>query len=157
RPVYVRGVGAVTPLGRTWPESAARLAEGRSAIGPVRSFDAGGFPCSVGATVDTILARGDRRLALAREAAAEAWTAAALSCDPAALGVFIGAESGRLAFDLVIALSRAGGGAAFDYAMFGERSRPLAARIDAPALSPAAVASALAADIGALGPVETIS
>ena len=36
RPVYVRGVGAVTPLGRTWPESAARLAEGRSAIGEVR-------------------------------------------------------------------------------------------------------------------------
>ena len=45
RAVHVRGAGALTPLGSTWPESRAALAAGRCAIETVRHFDVADFPC----------------------------------------------------------------------------------------------------------------
>ncbi|MES2299571.1 MAG: beta-ketoacyl-[acyl-carrier-protein] synthase family protein [Pseudomonadota bacterium] len=161
RRVYVRGVGALTALGGTWPESVAALAEGRSAIGPVRGFDVRNFPSTVAAAIDGFAHSGDRRLALARVAAREAWVAAGL--DTAAppferLGVFLGAESGRAPFETLLALTRAAGaGSSFDHRQFGVHARASAAHFDASLISPAAVTSVLAREYGAGGPALTIS
>lgn len=156
--VFVRGTGAVTALGRTWPASLQALAEGRSAIGPVSGFDVTHFPSTVAAAIDGFAHTGDRRLALARVAAREAWLAADI--DPASdrLGIFLGAESGRAPFATLLALTRAaGGGSRFDHAQFGTQAGPLAAQFDASIISPAAVTSALALEYGASGPAVTIS
>jgi 3-oxoacyl-[acyl-carrier-protein] synthase II len=177
RRVHVRGVGAYTPLGETWPETARALAEGRSGIRPVTAFDATGFPCTVAAAIadgcaprpsgsggaasggPSSVDHEDRRLPFARRAAREAWAMAGVAAEPARIGVFVGAESGRGRFPTVLGLARAarspGGG--FDRAQFARDARPFADRIDASVISPSAVASALAADVGAAGPVETIS
>ncbi|MDI1432336.1 beta-ketoacyl-[acyl-carrier-protein] synthase family protein [Polyangium sorediatum] len=159
RRVFVRGRGAITPLGETWPASRDALAEGRSAVAPVQHFDVEGYPSQVAATVPFPLDEAeDRRLALARRAADEAWAEARVNAAPSRIGVFVGAESGRATYGTIFALSRAaGGGARFDHARFGEDARALATAVHAAAVSPAAVASALAARIGAEGPVETIS
>lgn len=168
RSVYVAGVGAITPLGRDWPSSVARLAQGHSAIAPVTRFDVSDFPCTVAATIDGEVDSlpgshpGDRRVTLAQIAAREAWQRADLPrpfpASAGQLGVFIGAESGRASLATILAVARAaGGGAVFDHAGFGERAQALASRIDASTVSPAAVASQLAREYGASGPVQTLS
>jgi len=160
RRAFVRGVGAYTPLGETWRETAERLAAGETAIRPITAFDATGFPCTVAAAMPVQLPDEDRRLPYARIAAREAWQMAGVAGEPARLGVFVGAESGRGRFATVLGLaraarSRAGGG--FDHARFGRQARGFAAQIDESITSPSAVASGLAAEYGARGPVETIS
>jgi 3-oxoacyl-[acyl-carrier-protein] synthase II len=158
RRVYVRGVGAYTPLGETWPETTRALAEGRTAILPVSGFDVTGFPCQVAAAIPGEADQEDRRLPFARRAAAEAWQMAALAQPMGRIGVFVGAESGRGTFRTVLGLARAaGGGATFDHDRFALHARPFAERIDASVLSPAAVASVLAGEVNAEGPVETVS
>lgn len=159
RRVYVRSVGVVSPLGQTWPETRAALETGRTAVAPITSFDVQGYPSRVAATVPWPLDESqDRRLALARRAATEAWEAAQVFAAPTRIGVFIGAESGRATYETVFALSRAaGGGNRFDHERFGREARALAAQVHSATVSPAAVASALAGQIGALGPVDTIS
>ncbi len=159
--VFVRGVGAITALGSTWPVSLQALAEGRNAIKPVSAFDVSNFPSTVAAAIDDFTHTGDRRLALARVAAREAWVAAGFDADPPApqrLGIFLGAESGRAPFATLLGLTRAaGGGARFDHTRFGSGAAPLAAQFDASIISPAAVTSMLAREYGALGPAVTIS
>ena len=159
RRVYVAGVGAVTPLGATWAESIEPLAQGRTAVAPVTAFDVMHFPCGVAASIqDNFDLASDRRLALATRAAREAWTMAGVNAAPERIGVFIGAESGRASLGTILELARAAGGErAFDHASFGSQARSLAARVDASSVSPAAVASALAREYCAHGPVETIS
>lgn len=168
RPVYVASVGAVTPLAANWPESLSRLAKGESAVAPVEHFDVANFPCTVAASVraqppDSLSAApgdgDDRRLAMARRAAREAWMPDLAREVPAErIGVFIGAESGRASLPTITALARAaGGGTKFDHRAFGENARALAARIDASVVSPAAVAAALTGEFGARGPAPTIS
>lgn len=159
RRVFVRSVGVISPLGQTWSETREALASGRTAIAPITSFDVEGYPSRVAACVPWPMDDAqDRRLALARRAAEEAWKQACLHAPPERLGVFIGAESGRATYETIFALSRAaGGGSRFDHARFGQDARPLAAQIHSATVSPAAVASTLAATIGAQGPVETIS
>jgi 3-oxoacyl-[acyl-carrier-protein] synthase II len=158
RRVYVAGVGAVTPLSCTWPESFALLASGRSAVGAVEGFDVTNFPCTVGAAVKGFSDVRDRRVAFARLAAQEAWDCARVSVLPDRLGVFVGAESGRATLATIFELSRAAGGASeFDHAAFGLGARALAERIDASTVSPAAVASTLAREFSARGPAQTIS
>ncbi|MDQ3300595.1 MAG: beta-ketoacyl-[acyl-carrier-protein] synthase II, partial [Myxococcota bacterium] len=76
RPVYVRGVGAFTPLAPTWPATAAQLAAGACAIRPITAFDATGFPCTHAAAIGETFPEEDRRLPYARAAAREAWTSA---------------------------------------------------------------------------------
>jgi 3-oxoacyl-[acyl-carrier-protein] synthase II len=165
--VHIRGVGAVTPLGRDWPSSFAALAAGRGAIGTVRRFDATGYPCTVAATVDFELpdASPDRRLALLRPAMAEAVRDAQIdlrSVDKARIGVFIGAESGRAPLPIVKKLCAAAQGevaGVFDHLRFGEAAARVARTQPAFSLlmSPAAVAEAIAAEYGAGGPVQTFS
>lgn len=156
--VFVRGTGAITALGRTWHASLQALAEGRSAIGPVRGFDVAHFPSTVAAAIEGFDHIGDRRLALVREAAREAWLAADVAPVPGRLGIFLGAESGRAPFATLLALTRAaGGGSRFDHQQFGTWAAPLAAQFDASIISPAAVTSALALEYGASGPAVTIS
>ncbi len=159
RRVFVRGTGALTPLGETWPQSREALARGESAIGPVTRFDVTGYPSQVAAVVPFALDEdADRRLSLARRAAAEAWESARVEAPPHRIGVFLGAESGRASYATILALSRAaGGGDRFDHQRFGAGARSLATAVQAAAVSPAAVASALAAAIGARGPVQTLS
>lgn len=173
RRVYVAAVGAVTPLGPTWSSSQDRLARGDSAVARVEHFDVANFPCQVAASIldewgdsragarteDGLDVGDDRRLALARRAARQAWrTDFARDVPAERIGVFIGAESGRASLQTIIALAHAaGGGTKFDHRAFGQSARALAARIDASVVSPAAVASALAGDIGARGPATTIS
>jgi len=157
RRVYVRAVGARTALGGTWHETVAALAEGRSAVQAISHFDVTGFPCTVGAPIEEDGASGDRRLRYARAAAREAWGAARVGAEPERIGVFVGAEPGRPCLEDVSSLD-----AALD-----RSGRFLADRLDpvqrdrlashAAAVSPATIASALAREIGAGGPVLTIS
>jgi 3-oxoacyl-(acyl-carrier-protein) synthase len=202
RRVFVRGVGAYTPLAPTWRATADLLARGTTAIRPITAFDATGFPCTVAAAIAGHTADEDRRLPFARIAAREAWTMAfglpgasevrtpdstsggripavsevrtpdstsggripavseAARVAAHRVGVFIGAESGRGTFATVLGLARAARSpatGAFDHVRFGRDARTFAARIDESITSPSAVASALAAEYGAFGPVETIS
>jgi 3-oxoacyl-[acyl-carrier-protein] synthase II len=158
RRVFVRGIGAFTPLATTWSATADRLADGACAIREITAFDATGFPCQVAAAIDERREVEDRRLPYARHAAREAWAMAGNTVT-GRLGIFIGAESGRGRWETVLGLARAARGStgAFDHARFGREAREYARRIDASVISPAAVAGALAAEYGARGPVETIS
>jgi 3-oxoacyl-[acyl-carrier-protein] synthase II len=158
-PVFVRGVGAVTPLGWSWAESAVRLARGESAVRAIEDFDVVGFPSRVAACVPKAGRGNDRRAVLARAAFSEAWAAAGGPlAERARIGVFIGAESGRVSLRTLLELARAaGGGDRFDRARFMTRGRELAPLLAASLLSPAAIASGIAGEVGALGPVETIS
>jgi len=159
RRVYVAGLGAITPLGDTWAASIEPLAQGRTAVAPITAFDVTHFPCGVAASIPSRFEHtSDRRLALAERAAREAWALARVDAAPERIGVFIGAESGRATLGTLLELAHAAGAErSFDHASFGSRARPLAARIDASSVSPAAVASALAHEFRAHGPVETIS
>lgn len=170
RRVYVHAVGACTPLG-DWAKAASALAEGATAIRPIDTFDATGFPCPTaaampGPAIDPEAAIEDRRLLYARRAAREALhtidsRGAGLGTlgSNARTGVFIGSESGRGRFETVLGLSRAARSSSgtFDHERFGREARRFAERIDANVISPASVADALARDIGATGPVETLS
>lgn len=159
RRVYVAGVGAITPLGETWTASVEPLAQGRSAVRAVHQFDVANFPCTVAASIPHRFDHtSDRRLALAEHAAREAWAMAEVDAAADRVGVFIGAESGRASLGTILELARAaGGGTEFDHDSFGVQARSLATRIDASAVSPAAVASALAHEVRAHGTVQTIS
>jgi len=161
RAAWVNGVGAVTPLGSCWRETRDALAAGRCAIGSIRSFDASGFPSRHAAAVDRDFSGEDRRTALALEAAREAWAAAGLDRqppNPLKVGVFVGAESGRLPFSTVAALARAGGpGPVLDHAHFSREAVSRARDLDSRLVSPAAVAARLVGELGARGPVATVS
>src|SRR5262245_40540661 len=51
RRVAITGIGMVTPVGNNVETSWANLLAGRSGIGPIRQFDASGFPVHIGAEV----------------------------------------------------------------------------------------------------------
>lgn len=157
RGVWIHGVGAVTPFARDWATSFGALREGRTAVAPITRFDATRFPCPSAAPVEGGDEAEDRRRPLAFDAADAAW-ARAPSADRERIGVFVGAEAGRPSFETVRGLARAaGGGRTFDHAAFGRAGVAFADRVDASVVSPAAIASALAGRIGALGPVATFS
>jgi len=52
RRVAVTGIGMITPLGRDVATTWSGLVEGRSGVGPIRRFDATGFPVTFAAEVD---------------------------------------------------------------------------------------------------------
>jgi 3-oxoacyl-[acyl-carrier-protein] synthase II len=161
--VFVAGMGAITPLARTWAQSAERLSAGQSAVKAVEHFDVSGFPSQVAAAVpDEWLPSSspgiDRRRRLVEVALAEALEHAGDLPAPERIGVFLGAESGRATPQTILALSKAaGGGTTFDHEQFGKRAAELAPTIDAAAVSPAAVTSWLAGKIGARGPAHSVS
>jgi 3-oxoacyl-[acyl-carrier-protein] synthase II len=91
-------------------------------------------------------------------AAREAWRGADVCCDPSRIGVFVGAESGRVSFQTLVQLSRAAGGAErFEHARFAQAAPTFVKDFEAATISAASVASALAAEVDAQGPVQTIS
>lgn len=49
--VYVTGLGAVTPLGHSWPETWRGLIDGRSGVDEITLFDAGDLPVDIAAEV----------------------------------------------------------------------------------------------------------
>ncbi|EFK96250.1 protein containing Beta-ketoacyl synthase, N-terminal domain, partial [sediment metagenome] len=51
RRVAVTGIGMVTPVGNDTPSTWKAILQGASGIGPIRSFDASGFPVRIGAEV----------------------------------------------------------------------------------------------------------
>jgi 3-oxoacyl-(acyl-carrier-protein) synthase len=51
RRVAITGLGLVTPLGNDVPTTWTNLLAGRSGVGPIRGFDASGFPTRIGAEV----------------------------------------------------------------------------------------------------------
>jgi 3-oxoacyl-[acyl-carrier-protein] synthase II len=51
RRVAITGIGMVTPVGGNAPSTWASLLAGRSGVGPIRQFDASGFPVRIGAEV----------------------------------------------------------------------------------------------------------
>lgn len=54
RRVAITGIGMVTPVGCDAPASWASLLAGRSGVGPIRQFDASGFPVRIGAEVKDV-------------------------------------------------------------------------------------------------------
>lgn len=59
RRVVITGVGVLSPLGTGVETVWSRLVESRTGIGPVRSFDASGFPCQIGGEVPLGDGEGD--------------------------------------------------------------------------------------------------
>lgn len=105
RRVVVTGLGAVTPIGNTAPETWQAAVAGESGIDFIRAFDPSGFPVRVAAEVKDFDAAGvlppkearrlDRNVLLAVAAAREAVADAGLEgYDPARVGILVGSAIG---------------------------------------------------------------
>jgi 3-oxoacyl-[acyl-carrier-protein] synthase II len=84
--VVITGLGAVTPVGMSAPETWEALVAGRSGVGPITSFDASGLPTRIAGEIggfDPVALLGEKRarrtarftqlaIAAAREAVADA-------------------------------------------------------------------------------------
>jgi 3-oxoacyl-[acyl-carrier-protein] synthase II len=103
----VTGLGAITPVGSTAPETWRAAVAGESGIDWIRAFDASGFPVRVGAEVKDFdpsglaspkeLRRLERNVLLALGAAKEAVADADLSgYDPMRVGIVLGSAIGGL-------------------------------------------------------------
>jgi 3-oxoacyl-[acyl-carrier-protein] synthase II len=104
----ITGIGALTPLGLSAPETWRGLVEGRSGIGEVTSFDASGLPVRIAGEVrgfeaeDVLGTKRSRRtarfsqlaVAAAREAVADADLVVADNAD--AVGVLVNSAVGGL-------------------------------------------------------------
>jgi 3-oxoacyl-[acyl-carrier-protein] synthase II len=105
RRVVVTGLGAVTPVGNTAPETWRAAVAGESGIDWIRAFDADGLPVRVAAEVKDFdpaglappkeLRRLDRNVLLALQAAKEAVADASLDgYDPMRVGILFGSAIG---------------------------------------------------------------
>ncbi len=102
--MVVTGAGIVSPLARGVAETFDRAARGLSGIGPIRSFDTTGLPCTIGGEVDDAWldppgkrpggGPGGRGLRLLFPAADEACAQARLDqiADPRSIGVALGSH-----------------------------------------------------------------
>src|SRR2546423_10376630 len=102
RRVVVKGLGAVTSLGKNWRTTWDAAVAGRSGIDFIHSFDASGFPVRIAAEVRDFdpaaivgpkeARRLDRYVLLSVAAAAEGSTDASLdgAYEPARVGVLVG-------------------------------------------------------------------
>ena len=111
RRVVITGVGAVTPLGLTVPETWKACLDGTAGIHRIKAFDASGFPVQIGAevpaTTEDLIAEisnrkfskyADRKLSFGFKAAREAMVQADLNgavSDPYRFGISMGTEAGR--------------------------------------------------------------
>jgi 3-oxoacyl-[acyl-carrier-protein] synthase II len=107
RRVVVTGLGAVTPLGSSAPETWRAALAGESGIDWIRSFDASGFPVRVAAEVKDFDATGvaspkeqrklDRNVLLALAAGKEAVESAGMNgFDPSRAGIVFGSAIGGI-------------------------------------------------------------
>ena len=107
RRVAVTGLGAITPVGNTAPETWRAAVAGQSGIDWIRAFDADGLPVRVAAEVKDFDATGlanpkelrrlDRNILLSLGAAREAVADAALDgFDPNRVGIVFGSAIGGL-------------------------------------------------------------
>ena len=107
RRVVVTGLGAVTPVGNTAPETWRAAVAGESGIDWIRAFDADGLPVRVAAEVKDFdpaglahpkeLRRLDRNVVLALGAAKEALADSGLNgFDPRRVGIVFGSAIGGL-------------------------------------------------------------
>ncbi|HKD34430.1 MAG TPA: beta-ketoacyl-ACP synthase II [Gaiellaceae bacterium] len=105
RRVVVTGLGAVTPVGKTAPETWRAAVEGKSGIDFIRAFDADGLPVRIAAEVDDFdpaglaspkeVRRLDRNVLLALAAGREAVADANLNgYDPMRVGILFGSAIG---------------------------------------------------------------
>ena len=105
RRVVVTGLGAVSPVGNTAPETWRAAVEGKSGIDFIRAFDADGLPVRVAAEVKDFdpaglanpkeLRRLDRNVLLALQAGKEAVQDADLNgYDPMRVGILFGSAIG---------------------------------------------------------------
>src|SRR4029450_8881003 len=105
RRVVVTGLGAITPVGNTAPETWRAVVAGESGIDWIRAFDADGLPVRVAAEVKDFdpaglanpkeLRRLDRNILLSLGAAKEAVADAALNgFDPHRVGIVFGSALG---------------------------------------------------------------
>ena len=105
RRVVVTGLGAVTPVGKTAPETWRAALDGKSGIDFIRAFDVDGLPVRVAAEVDDFdpaglaspkeLRRLDRNVLLALAAGKEAVEDASLNgYDPMRVGILFGSAIG---------------------------------------------------------------
>jgi 3-oxoacyl-[acyl-carrier-protein] synthase II len=105
RRVVVTGLGAVTPVGNTAPETWRAAVDGKSGIDFIRAFDADGLPVRVAAEVDDFdptglaspkeVRRLDRNVLLALAAGKEAVQDANLNgYDPLRVGILFGSAIG---------------------------------------------------------------
>ena len=97
----ITGVGVVSAFGHDSRALFHGLAEGRHAIGPIRSFDASTFPTRVGGEVPPVDVTDDvrdRKVWFGRIAAAEAWARAGCGPDDrdATLSIALGLEQAFL-------------------------------------------------------------
>ncbi|MFG2289285.1 beta-ketoacyl-[acyl-carrier-protein] synthase family protein [Streptomyces sp. NPDC048595] len=164
RRVAVTGVGIVAPGGVGIPAFWDLLSAGRTATRGITLFDPAGFRSRIAAECDfdpgahglspDQIARSDRYIQFARVAAAEALRDAGLDTekeDPWRIGVSLGTAVGgttRLEHDYV-AVSERGQRWDVDH-------RP-AGRYLERAFSPSSLASEVAEQVGAHGPVQTVS
>ena len=105
RRVVVTGLGAVTPVGKTAPDTWRAAVDGESGIDFIRAFDADGLPVRVAAEVDDFdptglaspkeVRRLDRNVLLALAAGKEAVEDASLNgYDPMRVGILFGSAIG---------------------------------------------------------------
>jgi beta-ketoacyl-acyl-carrier-protein synthase II len=105
RRVVVTGLGAVTPVGNTAPETWRAAVDGKSGIDFIRAFDADGLPVRVAAEVKDFdpaglanpkeVRRLDRNVLLSLQAAKEAVADANLNgYDPMRVGILFGSAIG---------------------------------------------------------------
>ncbi|GAA4968013.1 beta-ketoacyl-[acyl-carrier-protein] synthase family protein [Yinghuangia aomiensis] len=164
RRVAVTGVGVVAPGGIGVPAFWDLLTAGRTATRGITFFDAAPFRSRIAAECDfdaeahglsaEQTARADRYVQFALVAAAEAVADAALDVDaedPWRMGVSLGTAVGgttRLEHDYVAVSGRGA-----RWGVDPEAAEPFLHR----AFSPAALASEVAEEFGARGPVQTVS
>ncbi|MEV0009858.1 beta-ketoacyl-[acyl-carrier-protein] synthase family protein [Streptomyces sp. NPDC051840] len=164
RRVAVTGVGVVAPGGIGAPAFWDLLSNGRTATRGITLFDPAEFRSRIAAECDfdpvahgldaDLIARSDRYIQFALVAAREALGDAGLDLgkeDPWRIGVSLGTAVGgttRLEHDYV-AVSSSGSRWDVDH-------RPAGAHLER-AFAPSTLASAVAEEVGAHGPVQTVS
>jgi len=111
RKVVVTGMGMITPIGQDVPTSWQALVEGQSGVGPIRRFDASGFPVTFAAEVDALSGedQADLKARLATTAVQEAMRqSGSLPYDPERVGVCLGSEAARPSLPVVARRYRSG-------------------------------------------------
>lgn len=98
-PLWVTGVGLVTPLGVGVEATWSRLVRGDRAIRPIQRFDVSGQRTSVAGEVDGVVVEGQawsRTSAMAARAAEEAIRAAQVDVRGARVGLVVGGTTGGM-------------------------------------------------------------